>query len=334
MNRRRSLLTAALVSAVTAGLALAGAGSASATSTPITQTGAVRLAGADRYATAVKVSQRTFKAPQTNLVVASGESWPDALAAGPFAASLDAPLLLVRKNSAPQVAIDELKRLRPSKVYVIGGPGAISDATWNKLMDQMTWESSSERIAGRDRYATAFEVLNRMDGLGAVYVASGATYADALAGGAAAAAEGGALVLTPPTSLSSGAAKGVGRTNHVVILGGTGAVSAGVERQIRAAAGGATVDRADGANRYETAAIVADALWGSTGADAVFFASGTSFPDALGATPAAYVNDASVLLTRGTCTPEPTAVIEEQLAPRTGVFLGGASVTYSGARLC
>lgn len=331
MHLKRALVGLATAAVAATTLTAVTSSSAQAASVPLSGTGVLRIAGSDRFATAVKVSQKTFKAPQSNVVIASGDTWPDALAAGPYAAYLDAPVLLVRKNSVPSVVVTELKRLKAAHMYVIGGSGAVS----NGVMEQLAnYVGSGERVFGKDRYATAGAVLDRMDGLGAVYVASGATYADVLAGGAAAAAEGGGLVLTPPTSLAATAARGVGRTNHVVILGGTGAVSAKVESQIRKAAPGATVDRADGADRYETAAIVADALWGDTGSDLAFYASGSNFPDALGAAPAAFVNDAPVLLTRGTCTPKPTAFVEDELAPSLGVFLGGTTVTYSGARVC
>jgi putative cell wall-binding protein len=306
---------------------------AQADGNPITTTGVVRLAGSDRYATAVKVSQKTFKAPQSYVVIASGESWPDALAAGPLAAHIEAPVLLVKRSGVPSVVDAELKRLGAVHVLVVGGPAAIPDTV---MRAATRWSNDAKRLAGPDRNATAEAVAAEMGAVPSVYVSSGATYADALAGGAAAAAEGGALVLSSPTSLSSAASRVLAKNKpgHVVLLGGTGALSAQVERQVKAAAPAATVDRAAGQDRYDTAAILADALWGDTGADAIFYASGTSFPDALGATPAAYVNDAPVLLTRGTCTPKPTALVENELAPSLGVFLGGSTVTYAGSRVC
>lgn len=325
-----------LIAAAAAGTALIGTlGSAPAAAdpTPITSTGLVRIAGSDRYSTAVKVSQKSFTKPQSTVVIASGESWADALAAGPLAAFVEGPILLVKKDSLPAVVDAELKRLGPTHVIVVGGRGAISDYVYGRVG---FWANDTIRIAGADRYATAEAVAAQLPPVDSVYVASGTGFADSLAGGAAAAAEGGALMLTSPSSLSPAAARVLTKNtpSHVVILGGTAAVSSGVEAQIKAAAPGATVDRAAGRDRYETAAVVADALWGDTGADAVFYASGTNFPDALAAAPAAYVNDAPVLLTRGTCTPGATAAVEESLAPSLGVFLGGTTVTYSGSKVC
>src|SRR5690349_24285795 len=59
-----------------------------------------RLAGADRYKTAVAISKANFTpvGGQEWVVVASGQAFPDALGAGPMAAFLEAPLLLVPKS--------------------------------------------------------------------------------------------------------------------------------------------------------------------------------------------------------------------------------------------
>ena len=73
------------------------------------------------------------------------------------------------------------------------------------------------------------------------------------------------------------------------------------------AATGVTPYRYAGRDRFETAAMVAYTSGAATGAKKVFLASGDSFPDALAATPAAYINDAPIMLTRSTCTPMVTA---------------------------
>ncbi len=59
-----------------------------------------RFGGADRYATAAAVSRRFFPSAST-VFVASGRSFPDALAGGPAAAELDAPLLLTWPDGGP-----------------------------------------------------------------------------------------------------------------------------------------------------------------------------------------------------------------------------------------
>jgi putative cell wall-binding protein len=93
-------------------------------------TGSVtRLAGADRYATAAAISAAGFGAGGAGTVyLATGLDYPDGLTGGPPAGLAGAPLLLVAPSSLPQVVADELRRLDPSTVIVLGGSGVVSDS--------------------------------------------------------------------------------------------------------------------------------------------------------------------------------------------------------------
>src|SRR5207244_6365999 len=91
-------------------------------------TGAVdRVGGADRYETAVLVSQRAFPKPVTTVVVATGVAYPDALAGAP-AAHGDGPLLLVPPDHISDPVAAELRRLAPKRIWLLGGPAAVSTA--------------------------------------------------------------------------------------------------------------------------------------------------------------------------------------------------------------
>ncbi len=258
----------AVVAAATTAIALlgAGVGAAVADPTPLTTTGTTRIAGANRYETAVKVSQQSFKSPQAVVFVASGENFADALSAGPAAAISEAPILLVPKNSLPSVVVTELQRLKPQAIAVIGGTGAISDANKTAIAKYAP-AGQTQRIFGANRYATAEEVAMGFDpGINVAYVASGENFADALGGGAAAAAEQGALLLTAKSTLPVETKRALQylKPKAVVILGGTGAVAPAVATAIKSATG-LTPDRYAGADRYDTAAMVASDLWGTTG---------------------------------------------------------------------
>ncbi|HYI66867.1 MAG TPA: S8 family serine peptidase [Candidatus Limnocylindrales bacterium] len=94
-----------------------------------------RVAGADRYATAVSLSASTFAANSVGTVyVASGTSFPDGLAAAPVAGRKGSPLLLVPSNSLPASVAAELRRLDPSRVIIIGGTGVVSDAVRAQIL--------------------------------------------------------------------------------------------------------------------------------------------------------------------------------------------------------
>jgi putative cell wall-binding protein len=88
-----------------------------------------RLAGSDRYATAVAVSRATYGSTVPSTVyVATGMKFPDGLAGAPAAALAPGPLLLVRPDALPSSVANELQRLGADEVVVLGSSGAISDS--------------------------------------------------------------------------------------------------------------------------------------------------------------------------------------------------------------
>ena len=151
-------------------------------------------------------------------------------------------------------------------------------------------------IAGANRYATSVEVSKRAfpTGANAVVIATGENWPDALGGSALAGALGGPILLTRKTALPSEVAAEIGRLKPkgAVILGSTAAVSAGVENALKAMFGADYVTRIGGANRYETARMIAQEtvryldVHGTYDGHA-FVATGANFPDALGASPLA-----------------------------------------------
>jgi putative cell wall-binding protein len=86
----------------------------------------VRVAGADRYATAAAVAQRYF-ATARSAWLATGQAFPDALAATPVAGITDAPLLLTLTSSLPASTAAQLRRLGPAQVFVAGSGAAVSE---------------------------------------------------------------------------------------------------------------------------------------------------------------------------------------------------------------
>lgn len=87
-----------------------------------------RLAGPDRYATAVAVSRSLAPNGSRTVYIATGTNFPDGLSGDPVAGLRGAPLLLVPSNQLPAVVAAELQRLNPSTVIVLGSAGVVSDA--------------------------------------------------------------------------------------------------------------------------------------------------------------------------------------------------------------
>jgi hypothetical protein len=165
-----------------------------------------RLAGADRYATAVVISQYAFQPQYTGqpfaVTVASGTNFPDALAAGPVAAAQGGPLLLVPNDGVlPATLSAELKRLNPSRVDIAGGTAAVSSTVQSELQ-VLAGLGPVFRWTGQDRYDTAAQLAGLTGSLGkTVFIATGASFPDELGGSAAAGRLGGALLLTDRLTL-------------------------------------------------------------------------------------------------------------------------------------
>ena len=85
-----------------------------------------RLGGSDRYATAALVSEATFPAGAPVAYIATGATFPDALSGAVAAARAGGPVLLVSPIALPAATAAELTRLRPSRIVILGGSGAVS----------------------------------------------------------------------------------------------------------------------------------------------------------------------------------------------------------------
>ncbi|MDI6711669.1 MAG: S8 family serine peptidase [Anaerosomatales bacterium] len=290
-----------------------------------------RVAGADRYATAAAASRAAFATGTCEaVVIASGEDFPDALAAAPLAGALRAPVLLVRRTSVPASTAAEIARLGASRAVIVGGPGAVSTATADALA---SLGLAVQRVGGRDRYETAALVAARVaassTGTRTVLVTRGDLFPDATAAGAPAASSGSPVVLVKPTELPDAARTAIAGAApcQVIVVGGTAAVSADVAAALASIPGVEAVERWSGLDRYATAAAVAAeaVARGMCDDDLVAVASGLDFPDALAGGAAAGALRGALLLSRPDVLPDVTrSHIVRRLAP------GGAAWTLGG----
>ena len=289
----------------------------------------LRWWGADRYGTAADIATKYGKAD--TVYIASGEGFSDAMTGSTAAArgetlsmpdgGEDVPVLLTRNDRIPAQTTEALQTLGAKKVVLIGGETAIS----GEVADQFAAAGLTvERIGGEDRYETSANVAEKFGaGLDTLYVASGedAAYADALAGSALAGMQNVPVLLTHPTEVAKSTQDAINelKPKKVVVLGGPAAVSDAVAQQLGAS------ERLAGANRYETAAEIAE-QFGDT--DWTFVADGMDFPDALTGGAYAASVDSPVLLTRTAKLPAATsAYITENTTEKTVIFGGTAAVS-------
>ncbi|WP_173922491.1 peroxidase family protein [Agromyces sp. Marseille-P2726] len=193
------------------------------------------------------------------------------------------------------------------------------------------------RHGGNDRYHTAQLIAERhfTGPVPVVFVAAGANFPDALAGGPLAAALGGPILLAAPDAIPAPTAQAIGnlRPERIVILGGPGTVGPNAETTLNAllqsvTPGAPAAERIAGVNRFETAALIADEFPNPGGR--VFITNGFNFPDALGGGAVAARDESPVLLVNPTALPAETAAALEALEPSEIVILGSEAAVSAG----
>ncbi len=283
-----------------------------------------RVDGLDRYATAVEISKRLGGSP-SHVVVTTGENFPDALAAGPFATSKGAPVLLVRRDTIPPVTLAEVQRIAPSVIWVIGGPAAVSDSVFGQL-NALATNDVVIRLDGIDRYATSLDVLDQWASVPYLTIATGRTYQDAVIGGALAAREGGALMLIHGTqSLTPAQAAMIQNLVPFAIrvIGTTASISDAVFEEIDAVSGGTGIQRIGDADVHARAVTMWQQTLGGFG-DAAF-ATSLNWPDALVAAPLVAKENRILLLAPGTCIPQVAGDLLDSTFPTSILLIGGPS---------
>ena len=266
------------------------------------------IAGNDRYETAAMLAaayaECTGEVPE-EVIVVTGQNFPDALSANALAGARKCPILLCRRtgragdaSALPDPVVKLLKETWQGQVrtvtFVGGGfDPAVAEAF---LKDAGAAGVDTESFAGKDRYETAEKVCRAVmnaPGIGAngktvCFLATGRKAADALSAAAWSYAYKIPILLADAkgglTQTSLNLAK---QFDRVILLGAGGTIATDVEDAL-----GEKALRIGGNDRYETSAAVAyhflSAYAGNKTTQAVFAPGKTAnFPDALAAGPLA-----------------------------------------------
>ncbi|WP_419853351.1 cell wall-binding repeat-containing protein [Candidatus Poriferisodalis sp.] len=232
-----------------------------------------RYGGADRYETSLQVAEAVAADADGSLewvVLVSGRRWTDAVVAAPVAGALGAPVLMTPPEELRADALAFLQRVGVSKALVVGpdasggahGPGR---GVGTEVLEALeAADITAARVAGDDLYGTGVAAAGRvtpgtMGNLGrTAVIASGEVFADALVAGPFAARGIHPMLLTPPGELHADVAGYLGDAgiSHVVLMGGTAALSDAVEQAVEDL--GIDVSRMAGSTRYDTAVKAAE----------------------------------------------------------------------------
>ena len=186
-----------------------------------------------------------------NVIVATSKDYPDALSAGYVSSSRSAPILYDGDNGT----LNYIKKnvSKGGYIYLIGGTSVVSSTFETRVRSA---GYTPIRLGGKNRYETNLWCLKNTGGNYAdnMLICSALNYPDALA----AAATKRPVMIVNPNGMTTEQINYIksGTTRRFTIIGGTVAVSAKVESQLKSNFGSSSVDRLGGANRYKTCDLV------------------------------------------------------------------------------
>lgn len=329
---RRFVAVCAIVSALGWFFVLPSGAAAEGSQAPVS---VLRLGGDDRYATSLLVAEAVADELGGRLgtvVIASGRHWPEAVVAASIAGRTDAPVLLTPPTELRADALEFLERAGVSEAVLVSTGATAAQQTISSHVASAL-ESAGiavEWVRGSARYETAAAAARRIGAAGTLgpfgvtaLVASGEVFADALVAGPLAAHGRHPVLLTPRSHLDGHVREYLGEAGirHVVMLGGTAALSAGVEDSIRGI--GISVSRLDGATRFETATLMAGFMFEHSGGNCF---SGTELDlarahvpyDSLSAAPLLGLRCAPLMLSNAAALPHETAAYLDEIRDRAG----------------
>ena len=208
----------------------------------------------------------------SSIILATGNSYHDALSGAYFAYQEEAPILLINKSKANDVINYIESNLTPEgKIFILGGPYAVSEDIENKLSKYQV-----DRIYGQSLYDTNLEILKRLDlnNHSEILVASGKNFYDAMS----------ASSVPMPLMLVG---DGLNKTQrdylesltttdlkHMKIIGGPAIINEDTEAQLMAFG---FIERIFGITLYDTSIAVAKRFY--TGSDTALTATSALFYD-------------------------------------------------------
>lgn len=179
----------------------------------------VRLAGADRNATAVAIAKQWVKVNGTpkNVYITKnvGSGSPDAVAASVLR---DGPILTFTSEASAAALPGVVSELKAGKVTALGGTAVVPDSVLNTAAGG----KQVARLAGANRYETAFTIAKYAKAQksgSVVYLASGTALKDAMVAGAA---KDGVILLSPANGMDVKTKADALGASKLIIIGGTG----------------------------------------------------------------------------------------------------------------
>ena len=87
-----------------------------------------RISGSNRYLTSYEIAKKYSSEFSSDIMLATGENFPDALAGGVLAAKLRTPLILTQRTSIPIETMNFIRNRNPLNIYALGGDDVVADS--------------------------------------------------------------------------------------------------------------------------------------------------------------------------------------------------------------
>lgn len=282
------------------------------------QTTVTRLWGQNRYTTATAIADKLasqlgidFTQGQQfqNVVIASGNNWPDAIAGAPLASQNNAPILLVDSpdpdSQYSNITWDYISQHvnKSGKAFILGGTGVMPPNFKEKLVSLGFAESNIQQLGGKDRNETSLIISKHLNNaLNMAYLVSDANFYDALTVASDASSNPqNPVILISNSGVSSEIKNYLDGLKTIITVGDIGASIEGIYAR------GTEVIKM-GKNRYETNSKISGR---HVRDESVLLARGDDYPDALaGAVLAGLVHGDGYIILTDTNTLQPETITE------------------------
>ena len=290
-----------------------------------------RLAGANRYETAIAISSDNFEKADT-VILTNAQNYADGIAGVPLASKLNAPILLTAADKLNDKTLEEIKRLGAKNVIILGGESAVSADVAKALEDE---NYVVESLEGKSRFSTAAAIAQKVnDAPTDIFFVYGMGFADTLSVSSVAALKNAPIVyLTTDGELNADTAayletlKEKGCVKNAYVIGGTSVISDDMMNKAAQALELESATRIAGANRYETSAEVNKAFADLFENDEMCVATGVDFPDAVTGGVYAASKKAPFILVSSALTDSQEEIVKNTAPKTINVFGGTGAVS-------
>ena len=263
-----------------------------------------RITGENRYETSANISSEFNNSKVKNIIIASGNNFPDALTGSVLSKNLNAPILLVDKTietSSNSINYIKSHLTKSGTIYILGGNESVNEdfLDYFKSLDY-----NVKRLGGSNRFDTNKTIVSFMNVEKGtpVIVVNGYGFADALGISSIAALKGYPILMINETNLPSESKDMLKeiQPSKVFVIGGEGSLNNSVIDELKnrvPSLDNNSIVRISGSSRYETSLNVCKYF--NLNTDSAIVVNGKSFPDALSGSALAAKLNAPIILTDG-----------------------------------